>query len=441
MSSGDDHSVKAALAAFTDPRGRVDIRFGLDRIKQALSILGDPQNQLPPTIHIAGTNGKGSVAAFLRAIGEASDLGVHVFTSPHLVRVNERIRLNGRLVADDELVAALERVEDTGVDLTYFEALTAAAFLLFSQVQADLCIIETGAGGELDSTNVMARPDACIITSIGRDHEKMFGVSDIPSIARTKAGIMRSDTPVIIAEQAEEDATQSLLEAARDKAANVVLAGRDWKDWLEGEAFVFEDNAGQIKAPWLGLAGPHQRMNAACACAAMRVLGLSGVDATTMGVGLREAVWPARMQSLKVGPFQQSIGAQIVIDGAHNPAGAKVFSDAIARTHKDDDFKPVILMAMQNNKDAVKIIEAIAPNVARFVMMPLPSDAGQEGGSGADPNRLADIARNVKAKVDVVSSLENAVVRLKELAPEVVYVCGSLYLAGAILALNNEKID
>ncbi len=436
----EDNALNAALAAFKDPRGRVDIRFGLDRIKQALASLGDPQNKLPPTIHIAGTNGKGSVAAFLRSMAEASDLGVHVFTSPHLIRVNERIRVAGRLVTDDELIAALERVEDTGCDLTYFEALTAAAFLLFSQIQADLCIVETGAGGELDSTNVMARPSACIITSIGRDHERMFGVSDIPSIARTKAGIMRSDVPVIISQQTENDATQALLEAAKDKGANVVLAERDWQDSLEDQSFVFEDDSGTVRAPWLGLAGPHQRMNAGAACAALNVLGLPHVTKATMSVGLREASWPARMQTLKSGPLQKVIGGRVVVDGAHNPAAAKVLAQAIKSQLEFDEAKPIILMAMQGNKDAEKIIAELAPYVSQFVMTSLPTDTGQEGSLGADPNKLVEIAQSFKVSAQAIPSLESAIAKLGDIKADTVYICGSLYLAGVVLALNEEPI-
>ncbi len=441
MIDADDKTVNAALSAFTDPRGKAEIRFGLERIKQALAILGDPQNNLPPTIHIAGTNGKGSVAAFLREMGEAADLSVHVFTSPHLIRVNERIRLAGRLVANDELITALERVEDTGIDLTYFEALTAAAFLLFSQVTADLCIIETGAGGEHDSTNVMAKPEACIITSIGRDHEKLFGFSDITSIARTKAGIMRSGVPVVVAEQQENDAVQSLLEAAKDRNADVILAERDWQDGLDDNAFVFRDEDEQVNAPWLGLAGQHQRMNAGAACAALRQLNLPNVTAVTMAIGLREASWPARMQTLKSGPLQQAIRSRIIVDGAHNPAAAKAVAESISVQIEAGEEKPAMLMAMQNNKDADKIIGAFAPVVSSFVMTSLPADAGQEGGSSADPNELMKIAEMHKAKAQSASSLTAALTELAKLNSDTVYICGSLYLAGAILTLNNQAVE
>lgn len=441
MGLSENNALNAALAAFTDPRGRVDIRFGLDRIKQALAILGDPQNKLPTTIHIAGTNGKGSVAAFLRAIGEASGLAVHVFTSPHLIRINERIRIAGRLVTDDELITALERVEDTGIDLTYFEALTASAYLLFSQIEADLCIIETGAGGELDSTNVMARPNACVITNIGRDHEKLFGVSDIPSIARTKAGIMRPDVPVIIAEQTENKAVNSLLEAANDKRANVSLSGRDWKDWMEEQSFVFQDENGQIKTPWLGLAGPHQRMNAGAACAAMRILGLPLVNAETISIGLREASWPARMQALQSGPITRALGARVIVDGAHNPAAAQMLAQSIKSDLKKGDEKPVILMAMQSNKDFEKIITSIAPFASQFVMIPLPEDAGQEGGSSADLDALVETSKANKVPAIACNSLNAAVQEIAKMKPDTVYICGSLYLAGAVLAMNEEVIS
>ena len=440
MNDADDNAVDVALSAFTDPRGKAEIRFGLERIKQALEVLGNPQNKLPPTIHIAGTNGKGSVAAFLRAIGEASDLSVHVFTSPHLIRVNERIRIASRLATNDELITVLERVEDTGVDLTYFEALTASAFLLFSQVSADLCIIETGAGGEHDSTNVMAKPEACIITSIGRDHEKLFGFSDIPSIAQTKAGIMRSDVPVVIAEQQEEEAVQSLLEAARDRNSNVVLAERDWDDSLDENAYIFKDKNGVVSSPWLGLAGQYQRINASAACAAIRLLNIPNITAETIAIGLREASWPARMQTLKSGPLQQVIGSRIIVDGAHNPAAAKAVAESISVASEAGEEKPVMLIAMQNNKDADKIIDAFAPVVSSFVMTSLPAGAGQEGGSSADPAILAEIAQFYGVNATVVHSLEEAIVVLPKFQANTIYICGSLYLAGAILALNDEAI-
>lgn len=447
-----DAGLEEALARFLDPRGRTDIRFGLERISAALKVLGNPQDNIPPAIHIAGTNGKGSVAAFLRHMAEACDLGVHVFTSPHLIRVNERIRLCGRLVENHELTQALERVHGAGEDLTYFEALTAAGFLLFSKTAADLSVIEVGAGGALDSTNVMTAPGVCVITSIGRDHEAMFGTTDILEIARTKAGIMRRDVPVVIAEQTP-NVRDVLLEAAGKAGAPVLLAGEDWTTHWDAGAFVYEDAHGMVRAPWLGLAGAHQRINAGAACAALRALALKSVTSEAMSQGLRETVWPARMQELAAGPVTSTLKARVIVDGAHNPPAARKLADAMQATmqaveqpaHSSKKSagsnKPAVLIAMQANKDARQIIEAIAPQADFVVACSLPSSGGQEGGKGAEPEVLAELAEEAGAHAMVAETLDDALHLLAAAGFAQVYVCGSLYLAGEIIARNGETVD
>ena len=239
--------------------------WGTAHIRKALVELGDPQDRIPPAIHITGTNGKGSTGAFIRGMAEAAGLRVHVFTSPHLMRVNERIRVASRLVEDDVLADVLEDIARRTQDLTYFEALTAAAFCLFAQSDADITIIEVGAGGATDATNVMNRPAACIVTPISRDHEAMFGVEGVAAIARLKAGIFRQDVPALLADQ-PAIAEAVLREEARTIAAPVRSAGEDWEhDWegRAGEAFIYESRKLRVRAPWLGLPGLHQSQNAA----------------------------------------------------------------------------------------------------------------------------------------------------------------------------------
>ncbi len=436
---GGKNPVDMALEAFVDPRGRTDIRFGLDRIKDAMRQLGDPQDKIPPAIHIAGTNGKGSTAAFIRSIAEASGLSAHVFTSPHLIRVNERIRVAGRLVEDEELIYALERVADTGVDLTYFEALTAAAFLIYSQIKADISIIEVGAGGELDSTNIMRSPVACVITSIARDHEQMFGVRGVGPIAKVKAGIMRKHVPVIIGPQDSPEAEDVLFKQSYEIGADAWLYGRDYKARWNDFAFEYVDGEGRIRSPWLGLVGKHQLANAATACAALRSF-MPQLPRGSIAAGLREAVWPARLQRLKDGPVTKQLKAAVVVDGAHNPQAAAKLALELDHVTQEHGEKPAVLMAMQANKDAELIMAEIAPKAGLIVTTALPSSGGQEGGVGADPKMLADIARAQGAEAIDTALVDEALSVLSKRPLKHVYVCGSLYLAGNILVRNEEQV-
>ena len=431
-----DDGLDEALAKFVDPRGRRDIKFGLERIKRALKALGNPQDKIAPAIHIAGTNGKGSTAAFLRQMAEAAGYSVHVFTSPHLFSVNERIRLAGRLVEDHELVEALERVEATGEDLTYFEALTAAAFLLFSNISSDLCIIETGAGGALDSTNVMKAPAVCVITKIARDHEALFGVSGAVNIASVKAGIMRKGVPVVIAQQ-----TPAVLDVLQKEAtktgAKPVIAEQDWTEHGDKDAFLYSDVSGDIRAPWLGLSGEYQKQNAGVACAAFRALGLKAT-AEDLAAGLREARWPGRLQQLAPGPITRGADADIIVDGAHNPNAARKLAAHIKARCTGVKKKPCVIVGMQANKDAKQILSHLIPVADLIIGCPLPSDHGQEGGNGVSPNTLAELADDMGGRAQAATSLKDALMLATASGAKTIYACGSLYLAGAILALNGE---
>ena len=431
-------SLQECLARFLDPRGSVRIKFGLDRMKAALAQLDNPQNRIAPAFHIAGTNGKGSVASFIHHVASAADLTAHVFTSPHLVRVNERIRVSGELVSDDTLIAALEQVHDAGPDLTYFEALSAAAFLIFSRQNADISVIEVGAGGDLDSTNVMDKPAACIITQVARDHEKLFGTSDIAGIAAIKAGIMRPDTPVVISEQTDDLALGVLLDRAEACDGKVYLAGRDWHSRWEGDAFVYEDNFGTVRSPWLGLSGHHQRVNAGAACAALRLAGVVRHDTEDISAGLRETRWPGRMQTLGPGPLTEENDLQIIIDGAHNPAAITALADSLSGlTAGGLTPKPAIIFAAQTTKDVKEMLSILALQAAFFIFCPL-SSGHQEGGDGVAPTELARHIEAGGGHAMLAENLREAVQIAAASDAEQAIVCGSLYLVGEALELNNE---
>ncbi|MEZ5937195.1 MAG: folylpolyglutamate synthase/dihydrofolate synthase family protein [Hyphomonadaceae bacterium] len=414
--------------------------FGLEHIRAALKALGDPQDRIPRAVHVTGTNGKGSTGAFLRGVAEASGLGVHVFTSPHLLRVNERIRVAGELVGDDQLLQALDEVAFAGASLTYFEALTAAAFLLFARSEADLSIIEVGAGGALDATNVMAKPAVCVVTPISRDHEAMFGLSGEAAIARLKAGIMREGVPVVVAEQTPI-VMGVLREEARKAGASVLACGKDWRAGWDGEAFEYVSGDVRVRTPWLGLRGRHQAINAGTACAVAQALGDDRIDAVTMAGGLREAVWPARMQRLGDGPATRGFNGEIWVDGAHNPGGAGVLATCLRDLPPPDDApeRTVLVIAMQAAKDASGVVSALAPAVDEVIACALPDSGGQEGGISADAEELATIARALGKSARAAGSFEDALRMARSPRNGRIVVAGSLYLCGAAMRANGEQ--
>jgi dihydrofolate synthase / folylpolyglutamate synthase len=434
---GDAPIVKAELDRFRDnTAGRVSPAWGTAHIRKALVELGEPQNHMPPVIHITGTNGKGSTGAFIRAIAEAASMRVHVFTSPHLQRVNERIRVASKLVDDDDLADVLADIWRRTEALTYFEALTAAAFCLFAQERADLCVIEVGAGGATDATNVMSRPAACVVTPISRDHESMFGVSGVAAIARLKAGIFREGAPAIIAEQPAIP-LGVLREEARTAGAPVAYAGEDWEARWDGEAFVYSGGRGTVRAPWLGLPGRHQAQNAGAACAAIDVLKDTRLTPAVMAAGLRECMWPGRLQRLKPGPLAGT--SALWIDAAHNPGGAATLARAIGAGREEGE-RVAMVIAIQAVKDVSALLTELKPEVDLFVACPLPDSGGQEGGPGADPHDLAALISTLGGRAKVAVDLEQAVAIAREEA-ERVYIAGSVYLCGAALSLNGEQVE
>lgn len=415
--------------------------FGLGPIRAALSGLGDPQDHIGPAIHITGTNGKGSTAAFLRAMAEAAGMTVHAFTSPHLMRVNERIRVAGRLVEDEPLSDALERIATLEKNLTYFEALTAAAYVLFAETPASLSIIEVGAGGSTDATNVMSRPTATVVTPISRDHEAMFGVTGIAAIARLKAGIFRPGSPAILAEQPPL-ALGVLLEEARKAGAPVLSAGRQWSAGWDGDAFVFSGSRLKVRSPWLSLPGRHQASNAGAACAAAEAWGEPRLTAEIMAAGLRAASWPARLQKLRLGPLTSDYRGAIWIDAAHNPGGARALAAAImAERPKLGGVRVALIVAMQASKDHHAMLAELASVIDEVIACPLPDSGGQEGGPGAEPELVAASANALGAPSRTAVDFRHALELAREAGAHRIFVCGSLYLCGAVLAANGEQVD
>lgn len=436
MDLGDAPILKRELDKFRDnAAGRVSPAWGTAHIRKALVQLGDPQDRIPPAIHITGTNGKGSTGAFIRAMAEAAGLKVHAFTSPHLTRVNERIRVAGKLVGDEALGDVLADIWRRTQQLTYFEALTTAAYCLFAQERADISIIEVGAGGATDATNVMSRPAACVVTPISRDHETMFNVSGVAAIARLKAGIFRQDVPAIIADQ-PAIAMGVLREEARTTGARMLCAGEDWRAGWDGDAFVFEGERLTVRAPWLGLPGRHQAQNAGAACAVIDTLRDPRFTQDAIAAGLREATWPARLQQLKDGPLTG--GREVWIDAAHNPGGAAILAQAIS-TAREPGERVAIVFASQAVKDIEGALAELMSAADDFVVCPLPDSGGQEGGPGADPQHVAGIVATLGGRVKVAGDLTEAVQTALRLADKV-YIAGSVYLCGAAMALNGEHI-
>jgi dihydrofolate synthase/folylpolyglutamate synthase len=401
------------------------IDLSLDRLRRLLARLGNPEARLPPVLHVAGTNGKGSTCAFLRAIGEAQGLGVHVTTSPHLVRFNERIRLAGRLVTDEALEAALEEVEavNAGAPITVFEVLMAATFVLFARVPADLCVLEVGLGGRFDATNVVPAPKVCAITALSMDHREFLG-DTLAEIAFEKAGIMKPGVPVVTGFQPEE-AMAVLAAHAGEVAAPLLRRGRDWTVARAGSGLEYRDARGTLALPPPSLPGPHQVENAGIAVAVMRAAGLAGDAAIAAGVGA--AVWPARMQRL-TGRLARLLPDdwELWLDGGHNPGGGAALGEHLAGWAD----RPVhLLVGMKQAKDTVEFLRPLLPHAATVWAV---AEPGQ--------HLALPVERIVAASGGVARpgpDVRAALARLpRDGGRARVLICGSLYLAGEVLKLE-----
>ncbi len=413
------------------------IDLSLDRIARVLEALGRPQDRLAPVIHVAGTNGKGSTVAVLRAIGEAAGLKVHVYTSPHLVRFVERIRLAGELISEAHLAEALARVEaaNAGQEITFFEITAAAALLAFAETPADLCVIEVGLGGRYDATNVIPDCAVAAIAPVDFDHAEFLG-TDLGRIAWEKAGIIKPGRPVVSARQAE--VAQLAIEAEADAmGAPLTIMGRDFDAYLHGGRLVFQGEDHLLDLPPPSLVGPHQAENAGLAVAAALAFGGPMADAAALAAGVSSAVWPARLQRLTAGPYGEKAaarGSDLWLDGTHNPHGARALARALGDLVARDGRPLTLVTGILGNKDAAGMFGALAELNPRVFTVPSPSEAG------ASPEDLASAARSVGLQAVPCSSLEGGFNRALEQggpAPHVV-ICGSLYLAGEVLAASEE---
>jgi dihydrofolate synthase/folylpolyglutamate synthase len=411
------------------------IDLSLDRILGLLEALGRPQDRLPPVVHVAGTNGKGSTSAFIRAIAEAAGLKVHVLTSPHLVRFVERIRLGGTLITDEAFAAILERVEaaNAGAPITFFEIVTAAAFVAFAEAPADLLVLEVGLGGRYDATNVIAAPAVSVIAPVDYDHKEFLG-SDLAGIAGEKAGVIKAGRPVVAARQAEVAEAVIEREALR-LGAPLALMGRDFDAWEERGRMLFQDEERLLDLPPPSLYGPHQIANAGVAIAAALALGDPRIDDAAIATGVASAQWPARMQRLTAGPYgalARAHGSDLWLDGGHNPHGARAVAQALERLARDD--RSVALVAgTLSNKDAVGFFSAFR------TLNPEVFATGFDAEAAASAEQTAEAARAAGLVAQACADIPDAVRRALDVpgAPHVL-ICGSLYLAGEVLAASEE---
>ena len=415
---------------------RIDL--SLDRMWRILDALGRPERKLPPVIHVAGTNGKGSTVAFMRAMLEAAGKSVHVYTSPNLVRLNERFRLGrpggGVLVEDDELVATLAECERANGDqpITVFEIETAAGLLLFSRHPADVLLLEVGLGGRLDATNVVERPLASVITPVSIDHVDFLG-DTLEKIAIEKAAILRRGVPAVVSRQTEGPLSV-ILARGEEVGAPLHVAGQDWVAGEERGRLVYQDTDGLLDLPPPRLFGRHQFDNAGTAIAALRAAGLK-LPASAFEQGVVAADWPARMQRLATGtlPPRAPAGNELWLDGGHNADGGRTIAGALADLEERVSRPLVLIVGMLSTKDAEGFLRNFAGLARALIAVPIGQD------KGIAPETLAATARRVGITAQSAPSVEEALAMVCALElepPPRVLITGSLYLAGAVLAAN-----
>jgi dihydrofolate synthase/folylpolyglutamate synthase len=413
------------------------IDLSLDRTWRLLAALGHPERALPPVFHIAGTNGKGSVAAYLRACLEAGGYAVHSYTSPHLVRFHERIRLAGRphsaFIEEAALAALLDECEraNGGEPITFFEITTCAALLAFSRAPADALILEVGMGGRFDTTNVVAKPAISIVTPVDLDHQAFLG-DTIALIAAEKAGILRRGVPAVIGPQPDE-ARVAIEMAAEKTGTRLFIHGQDFTAHEEAGALVYQDEAGLLDLPLPRLAGRHQIDNAGIAICALRRSGILPLDRAAIADGLTHAEWPARLQRLTYGPLIDMLpnDSDLWLDGGHNPAAGRAVAETMADLAARDP-KPLILVAgMLDTKDAAGFFAPFAGLAAHVETVAIPGAA-----ASLPAEKLAEAARDAGLDATPAASLDQALARALvdagRASPRVL-ICGSLYLAGNIL--------
>jgi dihydrofolate synthase/folylpolyglutamate synthase len=417
-----------------------EIDLSLGRIERLLAQLGHPERHVPPVVHVAGTNGKGSTIAFMRAMLEAAGRRVHVYTSPHLVSFHERFRLGApegsRYVSEAELIEVLAHCEavNAGEPITVFEITTAAGFVLFARHPADVLLLEVGLGGRLDATNVIDRPAATIITPVSFDHMQYLG-DTLAAIAGEKAGILKPGVPAVVAAQLPE-ALRAIEARAEAVGAPLLVSGSQWQAYGERGRMVYQDEAGLLDLPLPRLLGRHQIENAGAAIACLRALPDLKADARAIEAGLREVEWPARLQRVTEPPLSDWAppGAEIWLDGGHNPAGGAALAEALAALEEKHPRPLHIVCAMLASKDADGFLKNFAGLAERLTAVPIPG-----GHAGTAPEDIAALARGLGMPATTAPDIAQAL-RLSRngtAAPRIL-VTGSLYLAGEVLRMLEE---
>jgi len=411
---------------------RIDLSLG--RMWRILDALGHPQRRLPPTIHVAGTNGKGSTVAFMRAMLEAAGKRVHAYTSPNLVRINERFRLAGTLVGDDELADVLAECEraNGSAPITVFEIETAAAFLLFARHPADALLLEVGLGGRLDATNVIEQPIASVITPVAIDHVDLLG-DTLEKIATEKAAILRRGVPGVIGRQSEGPLA-IIVRQADEVHSPLHVMGQEWTAAEERGRLVYQDEAGLLDLPAPRLFGRHQFDNAGTAIAALRASGL-GLSAKAFEQGVTKADWPARLQRLSNGKLSAfaPVGSEIWLDGGHNVDGGRIIAAALADLEERVSRPLVLIIGMLATKDAEGFLRNFTGLTRKMVALPIHQD------KALSADTLTDIARKIGIPAERAETIEGALSHVGQLGlipPPRILITGSLYLAGEVLAAN-----
>jgi dihydrofolate synthase/folylpolyglutamate synthase len=403
------------------------IDLTLDRVWRLLAALQNPQDRLPPVIHVAGTNGKGSTQAMIRAGLEASGAAVHAYTSPHLARFHERIRLAGALISEDALTDVLDRcyVANGPDPITYFEITTVAGLLAFAETPADYTLLEVGLGGRLDATNVLDTPALTIITPVDLDHQQFLG-DTLAAIAGEKAGIIKRGVPCVVGPQHDE--AMDVIEARATKLGAPLLAyGQHWHVSVERDRLIYQDERGLLDLPQPSLRGPHQVMNAGAAIAALRALGK---DDTTCEAAVTTAYWPARMEKLTAGALVNlAAQAELWLDGGHNPAAGRALADTLREQPK----RPThLICGMLNTKDISGYLAPLAAVAQSLTAVSIPDEANTIPAA-----QTAQHARAVGLEADVAHSVQDAIKAIIATDPYArILICGSLYLAGHVMREN-----
>ncbi|SFL64051.1 bifunctional folylpolyglutamate synthase/dihydrofolate synthase [Shimia aestuarii] len=403
------------------------IDLTLDRVWRLLAALDNPQDRLPPVIHLAGTNGKGSTQAMIRAGLEGMGKSVHAYTSPHLARFHERIRLAGELISEEHLTAVLDEcyAANGGADITYFEITTCAALLAFARTPADYTLLEVGLGGRLDATNVMDAPAMTVITPVSIDHEQFLG-NTLGKIAFEKAGILKRGVPCVVGPQ-EDEALEVIERQAAKMGAPLIAHGQHWHVYEERGRLIFQDETGLLDLPMPALPGAHQIQNAGAAIAALRHLG---ADEAACVAAMENVFWPARMQRLRQGPLVEAAPeVELWLDGGHNAAAGQALGAHLAKLPK----RPThLICGMLNTKDISGYLSPLAAEAESLTAVSIP---GEQNTLPAEATAAAARAVGLVAQeADTVEAALREIVAQDARAR--VLICGSLYLAGAILREN-----